>query len=330
MSAIGRVVVTGAAGFVGAATVRALLRTGAEVIAWVRPGTDRWRLAGLAEHPRLRLLRSDLAALTEPGGRAAAAETLGTFRPDAVLHAAWSGIRGAARDDPAQVGNVLVATELVKLAAEAGAARFVGVGSQAEYGPYPRPIREDDCTRPASLYGAAKLAAGQLSLALARHLGIGAAWARLFSVYGPGERGGALVPDLVHALAEGRRFPLGPCRQLWDWLYEDDAAEALALLALRRGAEGLFNVASGRPRPLEETVRMVAGLVAPGAAVPLGERPGPEQDLVADVGRIAAALAWTPRVDLPEGLRLTVAALLGRSHGGAAHREAGAAREEPS
>lgn len=309
-----RVIVTGAAGFVAAATVRRLLHAGHAVLAWVRPESDLGRLAGLRGDPALSFLSLDVAAVREERGRATALEALRAFRPDAVVHGAWRGIRGASRDDPAQVENVAVAVELLRACADAGVRRFVGLGSQAEYGPQPGVIDEETPPRPANLYGAAKLACGPLALALGRRLGVSVAWARLFSVYGPGERAGALVPDLAAALGAGRPFPLGTCEARWDYLYEDDAAEALEALAVRDDAVGAFNVASGAAVPLREVVVRIRDLVAPGAPLAFGARapsPGEPGRLEASVRRLQEATGWRARVTLADGLARTVAALGG-------------------
>jgi UDP-glucose 4-epimerase len=308
-----RVAATGAAGFVAAAVVRRLLSDGHRVLAWLRPGTDAWRLAGLeGAEGRLEIVRLDLGDLKTAEGGARAADLLGNFRPDVFVHAAWQGVRGTTRDDPAQTENVPTGVEVVRLAAAAGAKRFLGLGSQAEYGPHDSAISEETPTRPTTLYGAAKLACGHLSLALARRLGLSAAWARLFSVYGPGERSGALIPDLARALRQGRPFPLGDGKPRWDYLYEDDAAEALARLAVQDDAQGFFNVASGNAVPLREVMLRVGALVAPGVALPIGARPSAPGDLPrleADVTRLTRATGWRPGTGLEVGLARTVAVI---------------------
>lgn len=306
-------VVTGAAGLLAAPAVRLLLGAGHDVLAWIRPETDPWRLQGFLEHPRLHLLRSDLQDLLDAPGRERARSILADFAPAAVLHAAWRGIRGPSREDPAQVDNVAIGLELLRSAAAAGARRFVAIGSQAEYGPNDHPLSEDAPARPVTLYGAAKLACGQLVLTVAPRLGVSAAWIRAFSVYGPGERSRALVPDLVRALTRGESFPLSSCEQLWDYLYEEDAGEALARLSLDDSATGVFNLASGRAVPLRQAVEMVFALVAPGRRPEYGPRPSPGDrlpHLIADVTRIHKALGWEPRVSLDQGLSRTVQALL--------------------
>lgn len=305
----GRVIVTGASGFIGAAAVRRLLRDGSSVLALVRPGTDRWRLAPLGGE-RLSVAEWDLSRAVEARSVDELRAIFREFRPEGVLHAGWIGVRGPSRDEPGQTLNVAITVELVRAAGSAGARRFVGLGSQAEYGPSDRAIGEEECPRPATMYGAAKLAAGHLCVALSDRLGLSAAWVRVFSVYGPGERRGALVPDLIRALSAGTPFPLTSCEQRWDYLYEDDAADALARLLGADRARGFFNLASGVARPLSWAVDVIRAQVAPGAELLVGQVPGRPPSIVADVSRLRAAIGWEPLTPFEEGVRRTARALL--------------------
>jgi len=312
------IVVTGAAGFVAAAVVRRLVAQGHRVLAWIRPTTDTWRLSALESERRIDILRLDLRDLAAPAGRKLAEEALTAFEAEIVVHAAWQGIDGPARDNPAQLDNVAPCLNVVHVSAAAGATRLLGLGSQAEYGRHDQPISEDTLTKPTTLYGAAKLACGHLCLALARRLGISAAWARLFSVYGPGAGGGTLIPDLARALREKRPFPLGSGDTLWDYLYEDDAAEALSRLALADSAVGFFNVASGSAVPLREVMLRVGALVAPETRLEFGRRSVSTGDLPrleADVTRLARATGFQPATSLETGLVRAVEAATGKGQG---------------
>lgn len=304
-------VITGAAGFLGAAVVRRLAEGGHDVQAWVRAGAS---LERFADVPVL-IHRYDLGQLGTPAGRDAARLALDAFRPEAVVHCAWLGTRAADYASACQVENVTWTIELLRAAAAVDVKRFVGIGSQAEYGPQPGVITEETLPAPATLYGAAKLACGQLTLALASALGVSAAWVRVFSVYGPRDRAGTLIEDLTVARLEGHPFVVGDLDRRWDYLYEDDAGEALARLAVRREAVGVFNLASGRALPLREVVARIQALVGPGANAPVGTRPPVPTDLPrleADVTKLRSALAWTPEVDLDSGLARTVAAITAR------------------
>lgn len=295
-----RIFVTGASGFLGSYLVADLLERGHEVAVLFRPESASWRLAeayggvhvipGALEH---------LGGLREP---------LGAFAPEAVVHMAWRGVAGSDRNSPVQATNVADTVALVELAAEAGAKIFVGAGSQAEYGPYDRAIREDDTPRPTTLYGMAKLAAGSMALRLAEERGLRAAWLRIFSTYGPKDADYWLIPSMIRNLRSGQHMALTACEQRWGFLHARDAAAAFRLAVTHADARGIFNVGSPDAPPLRETVTRLRDLVDPDASLGLGElayRPDQVMVLAADVSRMLA-LGWKPEVPLDEGLRETV------------------------
>ncbi|HEV7691067.1 MAG TPA: NAD-dependent epimerase/dehydratase family protein, partial [Hyphomonadaceae bacterium] len=127
---------SGASGFLGSYLVADLLERGHEVAVLLRPATSHWRLDQVRQ--RLHLMEGALEDLD------ALREALQGFAPDAVAHMAWRGVGGADRNSPVQAINVSDTVRLAELAADVGAKVFVGAGSQAEYGPYDRAIREDD------------------------------------------------------------------------------------------------------------------------------------------------------------------------------------------
>lgn len=295
-----RIFVTGASGFLGSYLVADLQEGGHEVAVLFRPESASWRLAeayggvhvipGALEH---------LGGLREP---------LGVFAPEAVVHMAWRGVAGSDRNSPVQATNVADTVALVELAAEAGAKIFVGAGSQAEYGPYDRAIREDDTPRPTTLYGMAKLAAGSMALRLAEERGLRAAWLRIFSTYGPKDADYWLIPSMIRNLRSGQHMALTACEQRWGFLHARDAAAAFRLAVTHADARGIFNVGSPDAPPLRETVTRLRDLVDPDASLGFGElayRPDQVMVLAADVSRMLA-LGWKPEVPLDEGLRETV------------------------
>lgn len=296
-----RVFVTGASGFLGSYLVAGLLEQGHEVAVLLRPESSHWRLDEVRR--RLHVIEGSLDELD------AARETLQAFAPDAVSHMAWRGVGGADRNSPVQATNVSDTVRLVELAADAGAKVFVGAGSQAEYGPYDRAIREDDVTRPTTLYGMAKLAAGSMAQRLCEERGLRAAWLRIFSTYGPKDADYWLIPSMIRNLRSGKPMALTGCEQRWGFLHARDAAAAFRLAITSAAASGVFNVGSPDAPPLRNTVMRLRDVIDPGAVLGFGElayRPDQVMVLAADVSRISA-LGWQPELSLDEGLRETVA-----------------------
>ncbi|WP_127534310.1 NAD-dependent epimerase/dehydratase family protein, partial [Paenibacillus kobensis] len=223
-------VVTGAAGFIGAAVCRRLLALGWRVYAVVRPGSANRRLP--EQHPSLHLIEGDLMRLPEWTGRLE--EAVRRSGPiGAWLHLGWTGVAGAARNDAVQASNVEAVLESVRTAARLGCCCWIGAGSQAEYGRLEGRADEEAAEAPTTGYGRAKLAAGKAALAEAQHLGISGSWVRIFSVYGPDDNSVWLIPAMTRQLLAGESPALTPGGQRWDYLYVDDAADAFAALAER-------------------------------------------------------------------------------------------------
>ncbi|GFN31958.1 NAD-dependent epimerase/dehydratase family protein [Paenibacillus xylaniclasticus] len=265
--------VTGAAGFIGAAVCRRLLALGWQVYAVIRQGSNRERLP--ARHPSLMLVEGDLMRL--PKWEAKLEEAVQRRGPAAVwLHLGWTGVAGADRNDEAQNDNVAAVLQSVRTAAKLGCRSWIGAGSQAEYGRLEGRADEGTSELPTTVYGKAKLAAGREALAEAKRLGLAGSWVRIFSVYGPGDNGGWLIPDIARKLLAGQSPELTLGEQRWDYLYIDDAADAFAALAQRsitapysvkplnaagqqavHPAAGVFNLGSGESRTIREIAELV-------------------------------------------------------------------------
>jgi nucleoside-diphosphate-sugar epimerase len=297
-----RLFITGASGFVGAATLTAALDAGHEVAAPVRPGNPAPRLED--KEGRYRRLPFDLRDTAD------IATAMAEFRPDVVLHLAWWGVANSARFDRRQVtDNIETACALTEAAAASGAKAFVGVGSQGEYGP-DSTMAEDGSPRPTSLYGAAKVAALFLTRQLAEQAGLRHAWLRLFSVYGPGDNDAWLIPMLIGEMLAGRRPRTTLGTQYWDWLYVDDAARGILSVAVTPAAAGVFNLGSGRPVQVRSLIERIRDLAAPNMELVFGEisfRPDQVMHMQADISRLKAATGWTPEVGIEKGLADTVA-----------------------
>jgi nucleoside-diphosphate-sugar epimerase len=294
-----RLLVTGAGGFVGAAVVKAAVAAGHDVIALVRNG--RARLAPVAN--RVSLERVDLS------DTAAVAALLASAKPDIVVHSAWEGVGGPSRAGDIQLENIRTTVALTDAAIAAGARKFVGIGSQAEYGRYDRKITEADLPQPTMLYGAAKLAACHLAAQRCREAGLSFAWLRLFSVYGPGDNANWLIPSTAAALVRGQAPKCTEGTQKWDYLHIDDVADGVLAAAVTERATGVFNLSSGNPVAVRAIVELLRDMAAPELELAFGEIPfGPDQimHLEGDNSRLREATGWAPRISIGAGLRQVV------------------------
>ncbi len=291
-----RILITGAGGFVGAATVRAALAQGHEVHALVRR-LGAARLAGLSGN--LHIHAADLS------DNRVIASLLLQIKPEIAVHSAWEGVGGALRAGDIQFENIRTTLTLVDSSIAAGVSKFVGFGSQAEYGRFDRRISEDDLPNPHLLYGAAKLSANHLSRQRCQEAGVGFAWLRLFGVFGPGDNANWLIPSVAAQLMQGIAPKCTAGTQKTDYLHIDDTAAATLAVAVTDSATGVFNLCSDAPIMVRSIIERLRDLAAPGLQLNFGEIPfGPNQIMLmeGDNSRLKAATGWAPRIDVLDGL----------------------------
>lgn len=236
-----RAIVTGATGFIGTALCRELMENNYEVTAVIRPDTKRKDKVPLG----VNIVELSLDKINELEGNY-----------DLFYHLAWNGSSGNDRNDfDMQYSNIKYTADAVRTAKKLGCKKFIGAGSQAEYGVVHGEAKEDETIcKPFMMYGAAKLAAYHMGKIVAEQEEISFVWPRIYSVYGPGENEGTLISYLVKTLKEGKIPELSPCENMWNFMYIDDCVRALRLLGENEKTEGIYNVASSDTRLLKEFV----------------------------------------------------------------------------
>jgi nucleoside-diphosphate-sugar epimerase len=263
----------------------------------VRPESDTWRIADVLDRVELIAGRlSEPAALRRP---------LSEFKPDVVYHLGWFGSGPVGRDDPRQLTeNVADACALVGVAADAGATTWVGLGSQAEYGPTDAVLDESTPTHPVTRYGAAKLSAGMLTRDLCAERSLRHVWLRLVTAYGPADQPFYLIPHVILSLLRGQRPALTEGHQPGDFLYVTDACAAIRAAGQTESCSGAYVLASGEHRPVREVALTLRDIIDPRLEIGLGEQvPSvPPVGLRGDPRALKSVTGWSPAAPLEAGL----------------------------
>jgi UDP-glucose 4-epimerase len=286
-----RVLVTGASGLIGRGVVRELL-SGGHRISTLHRGQASAAFASM-EH-----IQADVKS-PEAWHAASAAE--------AVIHLAGPGdVLESWRAPHQYLAEIVGGTLNVLRGAVVTKATFVIASSQRVYRLARRPLRETDRPLPADPYALAKLAAEGYCRLYAERYGLATRAVRLFSVYGPGQRGhgnsGVVAIFAQRALAgEDLVVEAGPRRDL---TYVDDAAHGLCL-ALERARTGfrIYNVATGQGTPLQVLAEAIVRQVGSRSRIVPPNKTWRGGDLVADLRRAQLELGYEPHVSLEEGLR---------------------------
>lgn len=308
-----RVLVTGAAGFLGSHLVRALAARAASVYALVRPGADLWRLP---EDASILVRAGDLADERVVAG------VVEEARPDVVVHAAAAGGHPRTADERAKAlrDTVLGTAHLLEALRTRPPARLVYVGSSLAIGPKAGPLREDDAPAPAAFRGAVKAAAEILALQMGREAGVGVASVRPFSTYGPFEQPGRFIPTVVRAVLRGEPVALTGPGTRHDFVYVDDVVEACLRAAERPEAAGrVFHAGTGSEWTNEAVVELAQAVGGRRVPVHAGAHAAHPVDTVhwcADITASREILGWSPAHDLRAGLEKTFAWHRARGEGG--------------
>ena len=292
-----RVLLTGAAGFIGAHVAAALLDRGVEVHAVVRDASRAPRLDAIAKQ----LTRHE-ADLLDPAARA---RVIGLAKPNLCIHAAWYAVPGKYLSAPENLAHVAASLELATALVDAGCTRFVGLGTCFEYDTgIGANLTESSATGPRFLYASCKLALHDVLAAYAAVAKTSFAWCRIFYQYGPDEPAERLVPSVVDRLLAGGVAETTLGAQVRDFLHVADVGAAIASVALSE-LEGAVNVGSGVPLTVRELVATIARICGAEDRVRFGAlpyRPGDPMHVCADVTRLAGT-GFAPRFDLEAGLR---------------------------
>ena len=147
---------------------------------------------------------------------------------DAFFHFAWGGVNRQEIDSPeVQAKNVAGSLECIRAAKALSCSVFMDAGSRVEYGLTDGIMSEDRECAPINQYGKAKWEFYQKAAPLCKELGLHYFHLRFFSVYGPGDHPWSIISTLVRELPQGKSVSLSACLHQWNFMYIDDAVEAV-------------------------------------------------------------------------------------------------------
>jgi len=322
------VLVTGGAGFIGAAVVRQLIAETPTTVVNLDALTYAADLASLGparDDPRHQFVQGDIR------DGALVRRLLERHRPHAIIHLAAESHVDRSIDAPQAfietnvVGSATLLQETTRfwraLRPDAGRAfRFLHVSTDEVFGSLEPGEVVTDATPydPSSPYAASKAASDHLVRAWHRTYGLPTLITNCSNNFGPCQFPEKLIPLMIEKAIAGERLPVyGRGLNVRDWIFVEDHAQAL-LSVLERGTPGMtYGIGGGNSRENIEIVRMICALLdelRPSADGPyarliefVADRPGHDLRYAVDDSRVRRELGWAPRQSLESGLRRTVA-----------------------
>jgi UDP-glucuronate 4-epimerase len=304
-----RVLVTGAAGFIGFHLAARLLDRGDAVVgvdnfnAYYDVSLKEARLARLAERERFEIVRADIA------DREAMERVFAAGRFDAIVNlAAQAGVRYSVENPHAYVeSNVVGFLNVLEGARRHGTGHLVFASTSSVYGLGTElPYRESaDTDHPISLYAATKKSNEVMAHAYAHLFGIPATGLRFFTVYGPWGRPDMALFKFTKGILAGEPIPVyNEGRMVRDFTYVDDIVEGVVRVIDRPAPYRIFNIGNHRRVELMDYIHALEKALGRKASLRLlPMQPGDVLATEADTRALEAATGFRPSTPVDEGVR---------------------------
>jgi UDP-glucose 4-epimerase len=301
-----RVLVTGAAGFIGSHLTRRLVRDGAEVHALTSEVSSVYPARLLDIRDDIRMHEGNL---TDRSAMDAIAQEV---RPEIIFHlGAYTHVgKSWQRVDECVQANIQGTVNLLQALAPLGYDRFVNTGTSEIYGDIEVPFREDAMVNPISPYAVSKYAAERYC----RMFHQGHRWpivmVRPFNAYGPAQSPDRVIPEIIVRALRGQPVKMTTGKQTREFNYAEDLVDGFLLAGITPGVEGeVINVGGGEEismRDLATTILDLMGNPIEAEFGALPDRPTEIWRMYCDSTKARTLLGWKPGHTMAEGLAKTI------------------------
>ncbi|MBO2009526.1 NAD-dependent epimerase/dehydratase family protein [Hymenobacter negativus] len=296
----GRVVLTGATGFIGSYLAEELVSQGYEVAALRRGQSDPWRVAAIED--QLTWINLDAPDWEQQ---------LLDWQAEYFMHSAWLGVGVGQRDDwQSQLSNLTFTMQLLQVLAQGPLKKVIILGSQAEYGAFDGRIDETRPAKPNAAYGAVKLATLALVQAYCQANNLEWYWLRVFAVFGPREDKHWFVSFVADSLLRHETPNLTGCEQRYDYLFVKDLARAIVqTVPAGPGLSGIYNIGANHATSLKKIVDALQELTGSATAINYGAlpyRPGQVMHMESNSEKFVRAFGPIEQTPLPAALTASI------------------------
>lgn len=294
-------IVTGATSFIGIALIKKLIQENREIIAIIRPNSKRRSYLPISKH--IKVIESDLSNLDKIIIKE------GDF--DVFYHIGWSSDFINPRYNlMGQLMNVEFGENAVKLAKKCGCHTFLSLGSQAECGRINGCITVKTPPKPETAYAIAKVILHEKISSYCETNGMKFCSPRLLSGYGPYDHVKTLIMTCIKAGMQNRAFETTLAEQIWDYIFVDDIAEALFLIAKNGKHAKRYPIGSGIGRSLKSYIIEISEIMQCSKLLDgIGKKAyasGQIMNLLADISELKHDTGFSPKWSFVDGIKTTI------------------------
>ena len=299
-----RIILTGASGFIGANLTRRLLQDRHEVHLLMRDGYLRWRIEDIIKDVHIYKINFTDKQSVE--------KVVRKIRPEWIFHLAANGNYSWQNDlDQIIQTNFLGTVNLVEACLKIGFDTFVNTGSSSEYGFKDYAPSEHDWLDPNSYYAVTKASTTLFCRYTAQKYNVHIQTLRLYSVYGPYEDPGRLMPTLIIKGLNGHLPPLVNPNIARDFVYINDVIDAYYLAAMKPDKQfgAVYNVGTGAQTTLHSVIDVAQRVLNISEEPQWGSMKDRQWDTsiwIANNQEIKSKLGWQPKYDFEQGFRKMV------------------------
>ena len=299
-----KVLITGAAGFIGYNFAKYMLARGYEVIA-----VDNLSRGSKNKFEELKENGCD-TYVTDIRDTEKISIILRNTRPSFIVHlAALISVQESFLYPEEYFDvNVIGTLKLLKTLYDHQINRMVYISSAAVYGnPLDLPIKENHPTLPLSPYGLTKLAGEHLTRILSSRFGVEFVILRLFNVYGPGQNplnpySGVISKFVYNALRKENLVIFGDGNQSRDFIHVQDVVRAIELSLKTENTNEIYNIGSGKQVTINELAKKIVQVVGEGKIIYTKTREGDIKHSYADISKAKDKLGFKPKINIEEGI----------------------------
>lgn len=294
---MGKIIITGAGGFIGSELTRKFVESGYDVIAI----SVVFNLA-FPEDTRIQ------KHCVEINDANKLLEILPADEYEAFYHLAWRGVNGSEKAYPQiQIDNVKLTLGCAEVAQKIGCKKFLCAGTVAERAV--ESLSNIEKTSGGMMYGVAKHTTHLMLETYCKNIGLTFVWMQFSNIYGPQNKTGNLVSYTLGELTKGNEASFGPALQPYDFIFVDDLIEAVYRLGTNKTQKNFYIIGSGKPRILKDYLVQIGQEYGREDLIKIGIRPDDGikysfdmfdiDDLVQDIGNYNIT-------DFEEGIKTTI------------------------